>query len=137
MESRKPEAVRPIPPTRERLNDALELLAQFRAAKSPEEARHMFVLAFTEVESRIPKAQRRLNLGSAEDMPVIPHDGKNIRVSWYKSHILYLGEHGAIEVCLYPRTEAPEDTAEVVQRHAEFTVVFEKAGADGKRMWEK
>ena len=135
MESPRPNSTETISPVRKRVEEAFAILAQAGPARDPDQAREMFREAFQKVEENIPQKDRRLNLATPSDMPQVPYGNLRIRVSVYKSHILFLGEHGAIEVRLFPKEGEPSEE-ELVERHQSLTLVFEKSGSDGKLVWE-
>ena len=130
------EASQPLSETRKTIDIALAMVMQDKAAQNPEEAREMFVRAFQKAEESVQEKNRRLNMASVQDMAGAQYNNKRVFVSSYKSHIVFLGEQGAIEVCLYPKIDESVPEEEFIRKHSEFTVILKKAGADGKHVWE-
>jgi hypothetical protein len=68
-------------------------------------------------------------------MEPIEHGDRTILHHWYKKHMLFLGDNGAIEI------RASDRRAEVDPENRlpydELPLVFEKKGQDGHGVWER
>jgi len=134
--------IKETPKKRERFADVLRYAAQSPPARDISGAHAVMDKAFDAIESQVPDhpdTGYRMYVHPLSQMEEIEYAHKRVFVDVYEKHILFLGENGSIEVRLAESGDSYPDSSDdksLAHPYANLKVIFEKAGADGRYVWD-
>lgn len=127
-----------IPSKEARLEMIFKLIEGSPNAKSMVEASDLMERAFDEIEKEFSYSDGKMFAYHHSYHKEIPNKGKTVYFQPYFRHTAFIGENGAIEVrentdMFITDEMLQKDPAHALER---MKPVFEKAGADGKGVWD-
>ena len=129
-----------IPDKRERLADVLRRLSQHKPAHNASEAHTMVEETFAAVEGPVvmhPGIDTPMTVNPPHTMRGLSYGNRTVLYDEYERHILFLGDNGSIEIRLSERQDSgPVSRKKATHPFADQKIIFEKAGADGRRVWD-
>jgi len=120
----------------QRLQFIFDFLAKDQPVHDASEAHVMVHNAFDTIERKYavgPRNKYPMRVSSFVGMPEMRYGERLVRYDSYLKHLLFLGDNGAIEIRTNEHRIAPKLHT---HPYAELPVVFAKAGADGRGVWD-
>jgi len=121
----------------ERLAHIFSVIESAPPAASAAEAHALVENAFKSVERRVlmhPDVQSTMSTDAFTDMQTAVLAERMIWYNFYSKHALLIGKNGALEIRGSDKRITGEQEANMA--FDQIPVILEKAGADGKKLWE-
>jgi hypothetical protein len=121
----------------ERFNLIFDLMTKAPRAHTAEGALEIVSNAFNQVEQRQPlRSNQKMKVDPFRQSISLPYKGHVVYCQMYDSHLLFLGENGAINIF----RKNSDTRLSLLENNLDDTikslrVEFSKSGADGKDMW--